>query len=70
MTTLDELFSRDPRDLTDDDLNTIIKILREQRTAWKIEASTTKRPKSAAKARAEAVGLAKGSAIDLKDIGL
>jgi hypothetical protein len=67
-TNLDELFSRDPLSLSDQDIVDIVQVLREQRAAWKLDASTSKRPKSATKARAEVIGLAKD--IDLKDLGL
>lgn len=67
--TFEELLDRDPLDLTEEDIGAIVKELRAQRTAWKIEESSTNRPRGAVKVKAEALGLA-GKELTLKDLGL
>lgn len=65
--SLDELFSRDPLKLQDQDIEAIVKALREQRTRWRAAelAGATRAPKAAApKVKPTKVD------ISLKDLGL
>lgn len=68
-TSLDELFSRDPLDLTDNDIEKIVNELRAKRALWlDAEAQGAKKAPKAAKKAVDTTGK---SADDLlKEIGL
>ena len=69
--SLDDLFSRDPLELTDQDIGAIVKELRRQRVNWlQAEASgakSAKKPKAAGKTQ---VAPGKSTEDLLKDLGL
>lgn len=55
--TLDELFSRDPLDLADKDIEKIVSVLRAQRDKWVLEEAKPKAPKATGKRAATSVDL-------------
>lgn len=73
--SLEELFSRDPLGLTDNDVDKITKSLRAQRRNWEIQENAPKAPKaprqSAAQKKVTALNLDKKLAdLNFDDLGL
>ena len=68
-TSLDELFARDPLDLSDADLAAIVTELRRQRVRWK-QAEAEGKPARAAKAKAPKLTLDQAKDLSLADLGL
>ena len=62
-TTLDELFSRDPKKLSDEDIEKIVAEFRRKRVDWLVSDSQEKKRPRAAKAEAGTVEL------KLEDLG-
>lgn len=65
MSTLDELFSKDPLDLTPEDARAIVQAIRDRRAQWEIAESQSK--SAGKRSTPRKAGLAKGA---LKDIDL
>jgi len=65
--SLDELFSRDPLDLSKADRARIVQALRDQRARWQLDEKAGKTRASAAPKPAKSAGTAK---LELKDLGL
>lgn len=68
--TLDELMSRDPLDLADSDIERIVRVLREQRKRWLVEALAPKAAKPTAGKPAKRNATAADVADLMKDLGL
>lgn len=68
-TSLDELFSRDPLDLSDQDLSVIVVELRRQRVRWK-QAEAEGKTARAPKAKAPKLTADQAQALSLADLGL